>query len=393
MRHLLFITTDVPWPADAGGRLKTHRLLIEFSKHFHISLVCFDRRSVSPRFTESLLLHHEVNTKVFDVRHPRDTASYLNALWRGIALNEFRVFSLQGKKYISEIARKCDLIFADHFEIWQYIPNDCLNKAILHGHNAEFLLWGRYAAFRQGLYAVLLKFESWRLAKREIHFISKARAVLGAPGDIKAWQNKGAKGKNLHITYHPGHTEWLDKPMPILAQAPHTLLFVGTLSWKPNEDGLFWFLKEIWPAILSRMRDARFVVAGGGASHGLRIRMEQSVGVEYKGYVEDLLPLFESVRATVLPLRFGSGMKVKLLDTMYRGVPAISTTIGAESISVESGVHVLIADSAIDFGNSCVALLQSPEKGSAIANSARVLAAEKYTWSAALESANRLLEI
>jgi glycosyltransferase involved in cell wall biosynthesis len=385
MRRLLFLTTDVPWPADAGGKIKTWNMLKFLSAHFRIDLVClssaFDHDAISELQTSlSGLVAH-----VFDVRRPRNFFSLVGALRQGKAINEYRVYDTKIEEFCTGIATRCDVILADHFETWQYVPVTFLPRTLLHAHNAEFVLWQRYAMHSKSWIGFAAAFESRRMRRRELGYVETAAAAMAAPADIARWRKAGLQSKNVFPTLHLGHEEWLALPAPVIENAPPSVLFFGTLSWKPNEDALFYFLDEIWPLILKKYPETHFTVAGGGGTDALQQKLLQTSGVEYLGYVADLLPLFLGARCVAVPLRYGSGIKVKILDALYRGLPVVSTSVGVESLSLESGLHYLKGESPVEFANACCLLLTDSAKATEIAVSGRAYAQSHLRWQPVLE--------
>jgi hypothetical protein len=127
-------------------------------------------------------------------------------------------------------------------------------------------------------------------------------------------------------------------------------VFLGLLSLPHNDDGLRWFLTSVWPAVLERRPDARLRVIGREARPGvlaLADTLASSVSVE--GYVADLSAALEGAAGLVNPLRFGSGVKLKVIDALGRHLPVVSTEVGAEGIASGPGTGVLIADEPTGF--------------------------------------------
>jgi glycosyltransferase involved in cell wall biosynthesis len=134
-------------------------------------------------------------------------------------------------------------------------------------------------------------------------------------------------------------------------------VFLGLLSLPHNDDGLRSFLTAVWPLVLDRLPGARLRVLGREPSTELRDvvgRFSQSVSLE--GFVPDLGELFSHAAATINPLRFGSGIKLKVIEALGRGVPVVSTEIGAEGISSGWTHGILVADEPFEFADLMVGL-------------------------------------
>ena len=166
--------------------------------------------------------------------------------------------------------------------------------------------------------------------------------------------------------------------------APH-FAFVGFIDWAPNRDGMVWFLNNIWPSIIQRWPDAQLDVIGRNSGAALT----PAPGVRHLGFVEDLASALSKVDVALVPLRIGGGMRVKILDFLSRGLPLISTTIGAEGIPCNYlGARVYEqAEDAEDFVAAAERLLHSYESRMALAATGRRLIKERYNWSALVGSA------
>jgi glycosyltransferase involved in cell wall biosynthesis len=136
------------------------------------------------------------------------------------------------------------------------------------------------------------------------------------------------------------------------------LLFIGHFLHAPNVDAMLYFVREILPRIRREIPDITLDIIGSCMTE--TVRSLQSEHVHAVGFVEDPLQHFESARVFVAPLRFGAGMKGKIGQSMELGLPIVTTNIGAEGMALESGHHVLIADSPEDFAKEVVRLYRDP---------------------------------
>ncbi|MCH9699943.1 MAG: glycosyltransferase family 4 protein [Actinomycetia bacterium] len=134
-------------------------------------------------------------------------------------------------------------------------------------------------------------------------------------------------------------------PPKRLNQGTPTFVFLGLLSLPHNDDGLRWFLRSIWPTMLIRCPEARLRVIGRDVgAEVLALTAEMSDSVTVDGYVPDLGEALGRATAVLNPLRFGSGIKIKVIEALGRGVPVVSTTVGAEGIASGPGTGILVGD-------------------------------------------------
>lgn len=122
-------------------------------------------------------------------------------------------------------------------------------------------------------------------------------------------------------------------------------IFLGLLSLPHNDDGLKSFLTHVWPLVLATQPNARLRVVGRQARSGLTALVARyTESVKLEGFVPDLSELFSRAAAMIVPLRFGSGIKLKIIEAIGGGVPVISTSIGAEGVATGADRGVLVAD-------------------------------------------------
>jgi glycosyltransferase involved in cell wall biosynthesis len=122
---------------------------------------------------------------------------------------------------------------------------------------------------------------------------------------------------------------------------------LGALDWLPNQEGLLWFLKEIWPVVHKDHPDTSFYIAGRNAPDFIS-RIDQP-GVVFLGEVDDAYAFMNGKAIMVVPLLSGSGMRIKIIEGMALGKIIVSTPLGAEGIPVDHGENIMIAGSADGF--------------------------------------------
>jgi polysaccharide biosynthesis protein PslH len=148
-----------------------------------------------------------------------------------------------------------------------------------------------------------------------------------------------------------------------------TLLFVGSLGYAPNQDAVSWFLSAIWPR-LSKARNLRLQIVGPNAPAGLQRRARQR-GVEMLGWVPDPARYYATATLTIVPIRAGAGTRIKLIESAFFGVPAVSTAVGAEGLGLRHGQHLWIADTAKAFVKAVHDALDRPAERQRRAYAAR----------------------
>jgi polysaccharide biosynthesis protein PslH len=169
------------------------------------------------------------------------------------------------------------------------------------------------------------------------------------------------------------------------------IIFCGTLSYPPNRDGLFWFHEKIWPLIIRRHPDARLVVIGWGSKKEYFSEVCADPTVKFIGQVQDSIPYYHRTGIAVVPLRIGSGTRLKILDSMSLGNPVVSTRTGAGGMGAVDGEHLLLMDTPTHFAEAIERLLCNPELFERIRRSARRFVERQYDWRVIGQTMNKAL--
>jgi glycosyltransferase involved in cell wall biosynthesis len=169
------------------------------------------------------------------------------------------------------------------------------------------------------------------------------------------------------------------------------VIFCGTLNYYPNRDALIWMHAEVWPLVRERIPEARLRVVGRGAREEDFASVRGDPSVEFVGEVPDVVPYYRDAGIAIVPLRHGSGTRLKILESMSLGNPVVSTPIGCQGVSAEHGKEILIAADAVGLAASIVELMSNPSVFDDLRRQARTLVEERYDWHVIGNRANESL--
>lgn len=391
---VLFLSPQLPYPPISGGTIKSWKLAEYLNDHHDMYPAYFlknEDASHEPEFLERLSLTAYYSEPI---EVPRSPLNLIKSNLQGIPLNLFRNKSAAFKHHIDSIASRFDTIFIDHYEMYQYVPADFKGAIILHQHNCEYLMWDRFAEVERNLLKKLaLRNQAWRIKHYERTICNQSDAVLAAPNDIEELQKIGATDTKYYETYHLGDESLLEAPDLQFDTSEEAILFVGTLTWEANVDGLLWFLEEAWAELKARHPKLKFYIIGKNPDARIvQLVSSLSEDVILTGFVEDLEPYFQRSRVFVSPLRFGSGIKVKVMNALYRGVPTSTTSVGAEGIALKHREHIMIDDEIKGMVDSIDELLRDADLWGKLAGASRQLARRKYTWDAVMKIVRQAIE-
>jgi len=211
------------------------------------------------------------------------------------------------------------------------------------------------------------------------------RTLCVTPEDHDLYREMG--GKNL-VTVPLGMD--LDRIRADWSPGPgHRLLFVGSFNHRPNSLAAEFLVDTMWPAVINALPDSRLILAGRGsrsflARRGGNVKWDKS-GISALGFVDDLTDLFRKCHLFVAPLPEGGGIKIKILEAMARGIPVVTTPIGAEGITSPQDDAIVIAPCDKQFATSVLKAISDPESSGNRARRARTLLEERFSWEAITE--------
>lgn len=159
-----------------------------------------------------------------------------------------------------------------------------------------------------------------------------------------------------------------------------SFLFVGSMWYGPNRDGIEWFLLRVWPGILKACPQARLLIAGA-APAGVRQGWERETGVSAPGFVDDLAEAYANATVVVVPVHYGGGTNIKLLEALAAGRPCVASAFSHRPFRevLERGRDLMVADGADDFVRHCSALLADPQRAEALAAAGRIRVLDQYS--------------
>jgi len=155
------------------------------------------------------------------------------------------------------------------------------------------------------------------------------------------------------------------------------ILFLGSMDWEANIDGVDYFCQEIWPSIKAAVPHAKFSIVGRNPP--ARINRWASEDIEITGRVNSVVPYLKRAAVFVVPLRIGGGTRLKIYEAMAAGKAVVSTSVGAEGLDVTHGKDILLADDSESFSKAVVELLRDRQSRCSYEKQAANLAAQ-FDW-------------
>jgi glycosyltransferase involved in cell wall biosynthesis len=164
---------------------------------------------------------------------------------------------------------------------------------------------------------------------------------------------------------------------------PHSVVFNGILTYRPNVDAVRYLIDDIWPLVRARHPDAKLTLIG--RSDGVDTRAMMAPGVELLGEVPDIRPYVHRAAIVAVPVRIGGGTRLKVVEGLAMGKPIVSTTLGCEGLAVRDGEHLLIGDDPAAFASRIFDVFENPQRSGDLGRAGRRLVEGRYSWDLAGE--------
>jgi polysaccharide biosynthesis protein PslH len=387
---ILFITENIPYPLDSGGRIRSFHMLRALASKHDVTLLT---SSNTPATIACLALFRSfcADVRVAHIKSPGIT--YQTFLLANAV--RFRRPFLLFRHYHTTLAKLiCHVVQGRHFHAVHYdhLDSTIYSRFIPHAmhslldeHNIvsnQFLTTAK--THPSQLLRILLRAASLNLQRYESMQCSKMTHCFVCSDFDRHFLLHMSPDAQVSIIPNGVDISHFS-PISFAAgigekKIPNSLIFIGSLDYAPCSIAVEYFLKDILPPLRRLVPTVSFCIVGANPSARLRRLAESIPGVTLTGRVPDTRPYLAQSHLSVVPLKSGSGTRLKILEAMAMGLPVVSTTIGAEGLNFRHEHDLLLADTPQDFAVAIARLLENPLLAEQIRKNALCLVKNKYTW-------------
>jgi glycosyltransferase involved in cell wall biosynthesis len=372
--RVLFLTPRQLGETRSGGTIKSAAVLAYLEARHDVQVVCFRGHEEQPWTREGGVIS-------VPLERGRSLRHLLSSYAGRVPLSIERNRSARMAERVARLLEpgEHDAVFVDGWLMAQYVPEGFAGIRLLHEHNAEHVMWRRHAELETNpVRRALVRLEARRVRRYEAALLARFDVVFAVSERDRATL-AALVSTPPEIALLPNVADPALLERPELTPPPEpVLLFLATLSWPPNAEGLSRFLGDDFPALLERVSDARLVVAGSGAPERLVRQVHESRGAEFAGPVDDDEVLYRRARCFVEVGVGGSGTKVKVLNALARGLPVVTGPDGAAGLEVSSGEHLLVGDDREGMVASLEFVIQEDAAWTTLSRNGRDLVRRRY---------------
>jgi polysaccharide biosynthesis protein PslH len=379
--RVLVLDEEIPYPLNAGKRIRTWNLLCRLAERHSVCLLCYGRsddpaakavqnagirlRLVEPQLTlEGWRLYLKLFANLFS-RYPFSVTKHYS--------NRF-----QDALHLLLEQETWDLIQCEWTPYARFIPQSIPVPTLVMTHNVESQILERRALHAHNPFAKsFFRIQEWKMRWFERRALLRASAVTAvSTQDLQTERNWGAQA----ISLIPNGVDLESYSSGSDDEREDEILILGSLDWYPNLDALNYFLKDIFPLIAASRPQAKLRVVGRRPPQAIKTRLSETVGIDFVGEVANVQTYLHRAAVVVVPLRIGGGSRLKILEALACGKAVVCTSIGAEGLEVVDGEHVLIADSPREFAARVAELLEAKDRRRRLGGQGRQLVQRKYGW-------------
>lgn len=392
---VLWVSTNFLHPTTKGGHIRTLEMLRQLHRRHEIHYVAIE----DPLHPEGPGRAKEYCTQAYPFQHRfpgKRSLAFGLRLARSLfepmpaGMSRFCVPALG--RFLRELAenQRFDRAVCDFLHPASHFP--AIERAVLFQHNVETTIWRRLAANASNpLSRRYLRLQADRMLRYERQVCRAAGRVIAVSEEDASVMRRLFGVERVSAVPTGVDIAYFKPPSP--APAPKAdLVFVGSMDWLPNIDGLHWFVRDVLPLIREKRPGCSLTIAGRLPVRAITAMAEQDALISVTGTVPDIRPYLWGARVSVVPLRIGGGTRLKIYEAMAAGAPVVSTTVGAEGLTAHPPRDIRIADSPQEFAGACVELLDDRSLAARQVNAAAEMVAANFSWEQVAVRFEQILE-
>jgi sugar transferase (PEP-CTERM/EpsH1 system associated) len=385
MASVLVVSAHLPYPPRWGFGTRVYQLMRQIASRHDATLLCY----ASPGNENVARLREEFPVEAVE-RKPESTAAKRLSQLRSLAS---RMPYDCHTTHSREMQQAIDRLFAERaFDLVQ-LESTLLapfrfpagTRIVIDEHNIDYETYARmHETETSPLRRAFYRDQERRFQRWERRWWQEAAACV-ATSEREAGIMRRHAPDTLVAAVPNGVDVDYFRP-DASAIEPRTLVFNGVLDYRPNIDGVNFLVDEVLPLLRERFPNVRLTIVGRGPAS--EIKSLERRGVAATGEVPDVRPYLRGAAVVVVPIRMGSGTRLKVVEALSLAKPVVSTTLGCEGVDVRDREHLLIGDTPQAFAAQVERLLDDAEAGERLGRAGRELMERQYSW----EYAGRLLE-
>lgn len=378
---ILHLFPYVPVPPTFGGALRVYHILNHLYKNYDdLYIAGFNREG------ELTLLKNEFpveNERLLFEKKERSRISRLKQITSFFHQHSYWydfISSSSFQRKLDQLLEKenFDIILTEFASMGVFnLKTDAIT--ILDAHNVEYDNFRRMSKLKWSfLRKKFYQAEYKKVKAEEIEIFNRYDAVFATSERDKDIIESHARETKHYVIPNGVDTNFFRKNENV-KKGQFNIVFTGAMGYLPNQDGIMFFLDEIFPLIKQGVPEAKIYVVGSNPPAMLQKYASDDVIIT--GFVDDVRPYIDKSSIYVVPLNMGSGTRLKVLEAMSMKIPIVSTSIGCEGIEIEEGKNILVRDEPKAFADAVIKLMNDSTLANKLVKNGHELVLDKYDWS------------
>jgi sugar transferase (PEP-CTERM/EpsH1 system associated) len=380
---ILFLTARIPYPLNTGGKIRAYFLLKALASRHQVTMLTFYGSEAERAYFHEI---ESLGVKINAVFNPEinRSAGFKEVLFGANTNLPVTALKYRHKEMEATIqlvlTEGYDAIQCESLHLVHYLDNYSQPFKILDCHNVEAQIAERHAEVEQNLLKKVVLHWNWRkMLAYEMKAVAAMDLVLAVSGNDRQTFARYCIGDKVALLENGVDLSYFTLQEPISSRKA---VFVGSMDWLPNLEGIKFFIKEILPLVRAILPEFEISIVGKDPPASLLTMASSDPLLHVTGTVDDVRPYVAAAALFLVPLQFGGGTRLKILEAFAMGRAVISTSLGSEGIDCRDGEHLLIADTPVEFANAVLRLISDRTLQEQLIGNARQLVLSKYDWEA-----------
>lgn len=385
--RVLVVDEEIPYPLNTGKRLRTYNLLKHLATRHKIVFVCRQHENEQGSHAEALkkigikpvVVPHTIRKKAGLKFYLALIANLFSRLPYSVSSHYSLPFEDKIKQLLS--SKRFDIIHCEWTPYAVNLGSVLPFPSVVDAHNVEAQIWKRnYEVEKNPLVKAFIYLQWKKMARFEENAFPKFTKIISVSKEDQAVISNWVDKAHIEVVQNGVDIEYFRSSGK--TEKPFSMVFTGSMDWRPNVDGILYFLSDIWPGIKATFPESRVIIVGRNPMQVLKDRIKKETSVTLTGTVDDVRPFVEEALVYIVPLRVGGGSRLKILEALSMKKAVVSTSVGAEGLELQSGKDLIIADSPHDFKEAVTRLFKDEKLRKDLGKAGKTVVEEKYQWKA-----------
>jgi polysaccharide biosynthesis protein PslH len=382
--RILWVKAGKLLPVDTGGKIRSFNILRELAATHGVTLLTYYggkrdedyERDLQARFPGALTIH----TAAADGSALERAVDYLRRLPRSAPYAVTKFHSPEVEEWLRQrlCERRYDVAVCDFLSATLNFPERLETPTVLFQHNVESLLWRRQAMHEPNwIQRLAFNIEAAKMVRYERRAVNRFHHVIAVSEQDREQMAAMTADNRISVVPTGVDLKQFTNATGERATRP-VIVFVGSMDWEANIDGVDFFCRDVWPQVKRAVPDATLRLVGRNPH--ARVARWADDSIEVTGTVPSVVEHYQEAMVNIVPLRIGGGTRLKIYEAMAMGKATVSTSIGAEGLDVEDGCDIRLADDAASFAEAVIEMVRDDAARRRIEAAAARKAAQ-YDWS------------